>query len=84
MGLSYTERARQIEEKFTYHNNYGGLGKKLQSQLVKVYLRWGTEDLKKHDHEVQPMPRAADRYLRRSANQLIKQCRRLTTPPVEP
>ena len=83
-GSYYFERARQIEEEFSYHNNYGGLGRNLTSKIVKIYLRWGTEDLKKHEHEPQPKFRAADRYLRRSSNQLIKQCRRLTTPPIEP
>lgn len=83
----YADRAYEIAESFGYEDNFGGLGSRLLKNVIKIYQRWGTEDLKtvgSGEPDEQPKTVANDRYLRRSANQLFKQCRRLSTHMGEP
>ena len=75
--------ARIMDVTNSKSNNYGGLGKSLSKSIERLYRRWGTYEVKKNLRNEQRKRLTADRYLRRSANQLIKQCRRLSTPMIE-
>ena len=72
--------ATHLELGVSSKDNYGGFGKEGARDIAKFFRGLGKDEVRKAQRDAQREFRSADRYLRRAANQLIKQCRSLSSP----
>ena len=79
VGLENFVIAAHMEIGLTSKSNYGGFGKKGARDLAKFFRGIGKTEVRRATRDARREFRSADRYLRRSANQLIKQLRSLSS-----